>query len=271
MVTRIQKRMVHVLIVVFLFTGYIVVDQRPLSTKDHTLLAQIQELMPPPVMHFASLAEKPKTPQPAPDAELADCTAFSPTKGFIDLRALASQDGRAQPWTVKGHDGALNFTLGICSSPVKKQQQLQSPRFRDDTNLTEVGAWYMDPKTKENISIGQFTGTPVFNGRKLTLAYENGSYCDSVQKPSGEKLRRSTLITFTCDRELLNKAHVSYIALAYDCTYMFEVRSHLACPTAAKADNLAAIWIFVLILLAALLVFFLGSLLFKKKPGKTIQ
>ena len=78
----------------------------------------------------------------------------------------------------------------------------------------------------------------------MTLTYENGSYCDIIDKNTNQRLRKSTILTFTCDREMSARALVSYIGQANECTYFFEVRSHHACPTAAKANNLAAVWIF---------------------------
>ena len=59
----------------------------------------------------------------------------------------------------------------------------------------------------------------MFRGRKLTLTYENGSYCDAVDSITNQRLRKSTILTFTCDREMSARALVSFIGQANECTY----------------------------------------------------
>lgn len=165
-------------------------------------------------------------------------------------------------WTARGVDNGLNYTLGVCLSPLKKSLQA-STAVKDADNVSAVGAYYIEPQLGQYISLGEFATTPVYRGRKLTLQYDNGLYCDALKHANGERLRRRTILQFTCDREMLTRAHATFVTSVDDCVYLFEIRSHYACPTAAQADNLAAIWIFVLILLAALMVYFLGGFLYK--------
>lgn len=201
------------------------------------------------------------------DLDLDACTVLNPlSHGFIDLRSLSNKgnDGKALPWTARGYDSGNNYTLGICSSPFK-QHHNDLNEVKDNVNSSLIGGFYIEPKTGKYVSIGQYATKPQFKGRKLTLTYENGSYCDSlINSSTGEKLRKSTILTFTCDREILAKAHVLYIGSINNCDYIFEVRSHHACPTAAKADNLAAVWIFFLIFIAALAVYFSGGFFYKQ-------
>lgn len=201
------------------------------------------------------------------ELELEPCTVISPlSHHFIDLSSLSSKgnEGRAMPWASKGYDSGLNFTLGVCSSPFKKTHDAND-EVKDITNSSAVGGYYIDSKTGKYVSIGEYSSKPVVRGKKITLSYTGGSYCENMyNQETGEKVRKSTILTFTCDREMLAKASVSYVGSFNDCSYIFEVRSHHACPTAAKADNLAVIWIFFFILLAALLVYFSGGLIYKQ-------
>ncbi|GEQ69129.1 hypothetical protein JCM33374_g2800 [Metschnikowia sp. JCM 33374] len=280
MASRIQRRIIYLALALFLLAGLVIVEKRPHRETEHSkLFSSIQDIMSQDLHHYLPSDKDsqndvnshpfkkqtdPKQDGASDDIELEACTTLNPMKGFIDLRGLSNYglEGKVQPWMAKDYDSSRNFTLGICSSPVKKSI-VNTAVFQDAVNASEVGAYYIDPSTQKYVSMGQFTGKPVFKGKKLTMTYENGSYCDSIMSTDGSRIRRSTILTFTCDREMLNKAHITYIASSQECAYMFEIRSHYACPTAAKADNLAAIWIFLLILMAALLVFFSGSIVIK--------
>lgn len=200
------------------------------------------------------------------EKQLDPCTVFNPiNKGFIDLSGLSSlsNEGKALPWVSKGYDSGKNYTIGICSSPFKKHHS-EITEIQDNLNSSLIGAYYVDAETKKYVSMGKYSTVPKFRGRKLTLTYENGSYCDIIDNNTNQRLRKSTILTFTCDREMSARALVSYIGQANECTYFFEIRSHHACPTAAKANNLAAVWIFLFIFLAAVFVYFSGGLLYRQ-------
>ncbi|KAH3678514.1 hypothetical protein WICMUC_001531 [Wickerhamomyces mucosus] len=200
-----------------------------------------------------------------PISTLLPCSVHHPlTNGFYDLTDLSSiNTENIVAWSAKGHDYNKNFTLGICSSPLKPnievdpnyQSLVKQPSLK--LNSSEVGAFYTD-EAGDKFSIGDFSSIPVFRGKKLTLTYENGSYC-----PNGLD-RKSTLLSFTCDKEILQKAQVSFVGVLHDCDYFFEVRTVHACPTARQDDNRAVIWIFVFILLAALFVYSSGGFLYKR-------
>lgn len=253
-----------ILVAIFFFIGLFTIDQRPKNLGDRSsLIDQFQEIIGSGEQK-PEKDTKPKFGEPLdfdsnlalPDAGLDPCTVMHPQHGFIDLRPLITERGKPHPWNANGYDSDHNYTFGICLSPLSKDTDLI---FRDIEDPSTVGAFYMDPISKEYILMGQMSEQPKFVGRKLMLKYEDGSYCDSIVSAKGERLRRSTIITFRCDHDMLHKASVSHQASVHGCTYMFEVRSHFVCPTAAKADNLAAIWIFLFILFAAALVFFSGT------------
>ncbi|GMG25379.1 unnamed protein product [Ambrosiozyma monospora] len=200
------------------------------------------------------------------------CTVVNPlTNQFFDLSSLSalSNEGVSQPWFAQGFDYGRNFSIGICSTPLRQPESLQENDFTDISNKTEVGAWFSDGKGNK-ISIGQVSTTPKFRGRKMVLEYEGGSFCSAANE-NGEKLRKTTLLSFTCDREIMTKAKISYVGSSNDCSYFFEVRTVHACATAAKEDDSAIIWIFLSIVLSAVGVYFCGGLLYTlvKRLNKT--
>ncbi|CCE82487.1 Piso0_002214 [Millerozyma farinosa CBS 7064] len=206
---------------------------------------------------------------------IESCTVFNPlSHTFVDLRGLSSMEneGKPLPWSARGYDKKLNFTLGICSTAFRKNHD-KGGEIRDSVNSSSIGGYYIDPASGKYVSIGEYSTTPVVRGKKISLSYANGSYCDNVQNSkTGEKLRKSTTLLFTCDRDMLSRGTISFVDSIDDCHYIFEVKSPHACPTAAKSDDLAVIWIFLLILVAALTVFFLGGSvyrLFTRKPQIT--
>ena len=262
MFKRLQPRVFVALVLLFFLFGLLIIDQRPEHPGESAFFGHLPDL-------FRPSKHEPEQPQPIgvpsdnganltpPDAGLDPCTVMHPLHGFIDLRPLQLNNDQQPAWTVHGAEDDHNFTLGICQNPLRDHPD--RPAFRDIEDASQVGAYYVDPITEENILMGQVADLPKFVGRRLVLRYEDGSFCDSIVSAEGERLRRSTIITFRCDHDMLQKASVSQLASVHDCTYMFEVRSHFVCPTAADADNLAAIWVFLFILFMACFVFFSGS------------
>lgn len=174
------------------------------------------------------------------------CAIMKSTTGaYIDLSQLSSTPNKLRKgqrsrnrkkesgktrWLVKGWGYKTNFTLGICSSPVTdKEENVLS-------NVT--GGYYVDPKSEELVSIGQFKTTPKYTGKKITLAYENGDTC-----PNGVD-KKSTLLNFICDKDIPTKAQISFIGSLHDCSYFFEVRSIHACPASLKSNDINVLGIF---------------------------
>ncbi|RLV94298.1 Mannose 6-phosphate receptor-like protein 1 [Spathaspora sp. JA1] len=249
------------------------VEQEQASSPQQEEIPEQQPINQVPEINQATQQQHEEKPQ-SEEEKLDPCTIINPlTKQFIDLRGLSSfaNDGKALPWNTRGYDSGRNYTLGICSNPFKKYHDSWN-EIQDGLDPSKIGAYYIDSTTNKYVSMGEYSTTPVFRGRKLTLTYENGAYCDVVDSKTGKKLQKSTILTFTCDRELMDsKAHISFVGQMNNCSYFFEVRSHDACPTAPKTNESGAIWIFLLIVLAALLVYFSGGLLYKqikKKPGR---
>lgn len=215
--------------------------------------------------------EELKSEEQKPEDIMDPCTVINPlNRGFIDLRGISAfgNEGKALPLGAKGYDSGVNYTLGICSTPMKKIHE--QSELQDDIDSSKIGGYYKDPKSGLYVSIGEFSTTPVFRGKKLTLTYENGSYCNLIDSKTGLKVKKSTIITLVCDREMLSKAAVSYIGNVNECDYMFEVRSHHVCPTAAKANNLNAVWIFLLIVIATVIGYFSGSILYRQMKSKKV-
>lgn len=245
MVSRAIRRFV-IFLVFFFFVAGLYLNQRPASL----VVSQLQGMVP----------HSPPPPKPVEKApEQYPCTILTPQKGFIDLRPLSDVDGPI-PWQVRGP--ARNYSIGVCLNPIRNPSATNL-RVKDSVNVLEIGAYYTLPGSGELVLMGQLSSTPRYSGRKLKLIYENGSYCDTVKYADGRQMRHKTTLVFTCDHEMMEGARMSYVASMEGCHHVFEVRLHFACPTAAKADNLAAVWIFFLILLAALLVFFMGEVLYR--------
>lgn len=78
--------------------------------------------------------------------------------------------------------------------------------------------------------------------------------------------RKSTVISFLCDRDSLSVAHLSFVAASPDeCTYFFEARSPAACGGAmAPTQSVNAGGVFAMIALIALAVYLLGGIAYQR-------
>ncbi|OBA18623.1 uncharacterized protein OGAPODRAFT_11155 [Ogataea polymorpha] len=156
------------------------------------------------------------------------CTVINPlTNQFFDLRPLGAlgNDGLVQAWNARGYDYGRNFSIGICSTPLKQPQSLPESDFEGVTNKSEVGGYYTDT-TGHKKSIGQISTTPKFRGRKLVLEYTDGSVCEGFKNDGS--LKKSTILSFVCDREIMTKASISYVGSLHDCSYFFEGRQSVS-------------------------------------------
>ncbi len=135
----------------------------------------------------------------------------------------------------------MDFSLGICSSPLKEGQTVADIKPED---IKSVGGYYTDIDDNK-YSIGKVSTGPIFRGKKLIIEYKNGSYCRGLGK-DGKNLRKSTILSFTCDRDIMIPASVSFIGVLHDCDYYFDVRTIYACATAHKEDNVALVWIVII-------------------------
>lgn len=204
---------------------------------------------------FVAAAAQPQPPAagtPADDSRLF-CAVMNPTTGtYIDLSQLSAtpnspRDGgrtSRSRWLVPSWGCHTNFTLGVCSSPITD----------DDRELANTtGAYYVDPATGREVSIGDFSTRPRLSpARKLTLQYDHGDVC-----PNGVD-RKSTLLSFVCDRDLAARAQISFVGSLHDCAYFFEVRSVHACPTSARSNEVNVLGIFIGIFVVFFVVEFGG-------------
>lgn len=176
---------------------------------------------------------------------------------FFDLTPLGGLgvDHEVQAWNARGFDYGYNFSIGVCHTPLKQFSSLTELDFKDTSNTTNIGAYYTD-KDGHKVSMGQVSTDLKFRGKKIVLEYSNGDICPDLQNGQGEPLRKSTLLSFTCDREMMQKAHVHYLGSFHNCTYHFEVRTIHACATASDASDDAVWLIFAGVVFAALVVYF---------------
>ncbi|KAK9454353.1 mannose-6-phosphate receptor binding domain-containing protein [Dipodascopsis uninucleata] len=160
--------------------------------------------------------------------EIMSCTAVNPVSGayfdLSDLTRLATND--ESDFHIRGHDYGQNFTLNLCAPVISTPQNVL-----DVENSVNVSAYYTTEKG-QIVSIGQANDRPMFRGRKLVLEYTDGSPC-----PTAPNLRRSTLITLSCDRELLQTIAFSFVGQLHECAYFFEARTPHACPKAGSSSN----------------------------------
>ncbi|KAG7841198.1 hypothetical protein KL941_005414 [Ogataea angusta] len=236
-----------------------------LSSRDENLRAEIQEEANHLLYQWETLERNSRLVHKQNDTGEVPpepCTVVNPlTNQFFDLRPLGAlgNDGLVQAWNARGYDYGRNFSIGICHTPLKQLQSSSESDFEGIANKSEVGGYYTDI-TGHKKSIGQISTTPKFRGRKLVLEYTDGSVCEGFK--SDGSLRKSTILSFVCDREIMTKASISYVGSLHDCSYFFEVRTIHACPTAAKKDDKAIIWIFLFICLCAVAVFFGGGFVY---------
>lgn len=192
---------------------------------------------------------------------LDPCTIINPlTNQFFDLRPLSSlnNNNEIQAWNAKGFDYGRNFSIGICSTPLRQINALTNLDFVDSQNKSDIAGYYTNSKGHK-VSIGSVSSTDLkFRGMNLIMEYSNGDKCENTPD-----LSKSTLLTFKCDREMMSKARVNYLGSSNNCSYFFEVRTVHACATSYDEDD-GDIWIiFLTILLSAVGVYFFAGIMYK--------
>ncbi|KAK7208209.1 mannose-6-phosphate receptor binding domain-containing protein [Myxozyma melibiosi] len=181
------------------------------------------------------------------------CTAISKTTGnFYDLSKLSREKGvHESDFHIRGHDYGNNFTMNICAPVLAPPTDIMGVK-----EVSNVSAYYTTEKG-EKFSIGEVAQPPAFRGRKLVLEYSDGSPC-----PKAQDLRKSSIITLVCDRELLTDIQLQFIAQVHECAYFFEARTPHACAKAGSqgggADTLGPFGMFALIVFVMLSVYFLA-------------
>ncbi|EFW20208.1 Cation-independent mannose-6-phosphate receptor CI-MPR [Coccidioides posadasii str. Silveira] len=206
-------------------------------------------------------------------------------------------DDRETSWHSRGYDYGANFTINVCGPVIENLEDVVGV---DKERWQNVSAFYnMDGKT---YSIGQQSSDLVFRGRKLVLNYTDGSPCPTSgetrrkrdlvprddrdhdqddgkndnkggdkdeDRDSDTKYRRrkSTLMSFLCDRDLVTPAAtVSYVGTLDSCSYYFEVRTAAACGgVAASTDGgLSPAGVFGVIVGIAVAVYLIGGCAYQR-------
>lgn len=180
-----------------------------------------------------------------------------------------TRNERTESWHSKGYDYKSNFTINFCEAVVEKIEKFEGISKDLTRNVSAYyeldGVYY---------SIGQQSAEPIFRGRRLVLQYENGSPCDTAsshclhqkegrskngksheddedddpndrpqkggkgKNKDGDTRRKSTIISFLCDRDAVTPASVSFVGVSPDeCAYSFEVRSAAACGGVSQVEQ----------------------------------
>ncbi|KAA6407799.1 MAG: hypothetical protein FRX48_08150 [Lasallia pustulata] len=213
-------------------------------------------------------------------APLKPCTIYSATSGsFFDLNALSVQppkegkkahkDDRTESWHAKGYDYQTNFTLNFCAPVVEDL---------DDVVGVDNDAWRNPPLR----SLSPPPGNPVpltprtrptNNLPTPSSAAANSSSTTRTAPPAPPPptapppQRKSTLISFLCDRDpLAAKASIAFVGASPDaCTYVFEVRSMAACGgVGAAQQTLGPGAVFGVIALIAVAVYLVGGCVYQR-------
>ena len=220
----------------------------------------------------------------------------------LESHKKTHKDDRAESWHARGWDYGSNFTINFCAPVI---ESLDTVEGIEDDLVKNVSAFYR--KGDKTYSIGyvdsegchccanrdrQSSTAPLFRGRKLTLNYTDGSPCDSNPKllstrrkheddenddddddddhkhrAKPDPRRKSTLISFLCDRDSLTpKAHLSFIGASPDeCTYFFEARSLAACGRITPTQqSMSPGGVFAVIVLITAAVYLLGGIAYQR-------
>ncbi|ODQ50897.1 mannose 6-phosphate receptor domain-containing protein [Saitoella complicata NRRL Y-17804] len=179
------------------------------------------------------------------------CTLTNPlTKEYYDLRPLTrTSDLFSTDWSVNGHDYGANFTLNICA-----------PLLNTTDDAPHSSAGYVD-EDGQFISIGDVNTVPILRGRRLTLELPSNTPC-----PTGPS-KRTTLISFLCDRDLTQKSAITFVGSPHSCDYFFEWRTARACPIAhghGRQKGLGVGSLFGLLAILFLLAYFVGGIVYQR-------
>ncbi|TGO28801.1 hypothetical protein BPAE_0023g00670 [Botrytis paeoniae] len=209
------------------------------------------------------------------------CTISSTTGSFFDLRPLSIQapeegkkpakNAKTDSWHARGYDYKGNFTLNVCAPVVEEVKDFVGV---DKNYWKNVSAFYEYDGKK--YSVGQQSGNLTLRGRKLVVEYTNGSPCGGKNKKRSwddddddddKSIRRkSSIISFHCEKDPLATASASYVGTdPEECAYFFEVRSQAACGGSEPAKQTVGPGaVFAIIGVIAILVYFLGGVFYQR-------
>ncbi|CAH0018398.1 unnamed protein product [Clonostachys rhizophaga] len=241
----------------------------------------------------------PSVPAPACTATSTTGSYFDlrPDIAWPEDSGKAHSKAQHKDYYARGWDYGKNFTLNICNSVVapvtdvvgvsKSQWANVSAYYTSQGNIYSIGSQSLDVQSR---------------GRKLVLQYSDGSPCGKSKSKSKSKSsprsadsvydedtlakqhahevetyakaddpkdrKKSTTISFLCDRDVANThLAVSFVGTDPDeCAYFFEARSHHACASSEphKPGSVGPGSIFGIILVIAVLVYFLGGVFYNR-------
>ncbi|KAI8575496.1 hypothetical protein K450DRAFT_261473 [Umbelopsis ramanniana AG] len=159
--------------------------------------------------------------------DLDPCQTRDSKGNLYDLSPLKKSQGEMD-WTFYDPDSSLEYRLNICDELQDKSTGLMRPE--------RVGAFTKEKSESKGYNIGEYSNTPFIRGDKLMIEYTNGQQC-----PRDGDVRRSTLVSFICDRGVTDMGTPILIAQPRDCYYWFEWRTPAACPV-RQATQSGGVW-----------------------------
>ena len=224
----------------------------------------------------------------------------------LQILHSTAKDARNDSWHAKGYDYGANFTLNFCGPVIEKLEDVNdvseyswrnvSAFYRTaDDEVYSIGQQSADPifrgkKLVLNYTSGSLCpelddhGAPKFAPRKILDDDDDDDDDDEddkphskkpskgkapSSKPSSSKRRKSTLLSFQCDRDPLFTEHpqISFVGSPDHCTYFFEVRSRYACGGAissGESGSLGPGGVFGVILAITVLVYLIGGCVYQR-------
>ncbi|KAF8515797.1 mannose-6-phosphate receptor binding domain-containing protein [Hysterangium stoloniferum] len=176
-----------------------------------------------------------------------DCVAEDNGK-YYDLNPLKSKtDYKATS------ESGLEFTLNVCTAVTTETWQMANP--------ATVEAFYRGPHS--DISIGNVNTTIVIKDSHPLLLLSGGTPCGG----ESSALKASSAIRFICDNDVFGTGQPKFIAQfppddESACGFVFEWRTHVACPT-AKAGS-GVIEIVAAVALVLLLTYIVAGVVYRR-------
>ncbi|KKZ64611.1 hypothetical protein EMCG_09465 [[Emmonsia] crescens] len=192
--------------------------------------------------------------------DLKDVVGVEESK-WANVSAYYTLDGKtysigqqASELVFRGRKLVLNYTDGS-PCPTPRSSNFSSLEIIDDDTPKKDKEHDQDDKDKDK---DKETGDKDKDDGK-----KDG---DSDHEPADSSRRKSTLMSFLCDRDLVSPAaSMSFVGTLDSCTYFFEVRSAAACGGVARTEGgLGPAGVFGVIALTAIAVYLLGGCAYQR-------
>jgi len=188
------------------------------------------------------------------DSDPAPCTAHD-GKNFFDLNPLRSKTD----YEVTTDVADQNITLNVCGSVFSEIWGIDEP--------DRVAGFYRGPHS--DISIGEVNTTLRIAYGHPVITITNGSPCGGGAAPGGSGMKSSSIIQFTCDQNVFSKGNPHLLAQLppgdeIPCTFFFEWRTHVACPTAMPGGNGGPLLVFAVIIFIAFLAYVVAATFYNR-------